>query len=160
MHGSEKWKGSRSVMSNSLRPRGLQPTRLLRPWDFPGKSTRVGCHCLLRNNALVAQNSVESVEYNMLNSASYCSVLFCMSKYYLVAPPPPEKVQISYNGSTFILYITSQISSYFLLLISLFPDALDAMTSFATVIFFLGGWRPHLTACRITVAQPGTEPKS
>ena len=25
-----------------------QPTRLLHPWDFPGKSTRVGCHCLLR----------------------------------------------------------------------------------------------------------------
>ena len=22
-------------------------TRLLRPWDFPGKSTGVGCHCLL-----------------------------------------------------------------------------------------------------------------
>ena len=27
---------------------GLQPTRLLHPWDFPGKSTGVGCHCLLR----------------------------------------------------------------------------------------------------------------
>ena len=26
---------------------GLQPTRLLCPWDFPGKSTGVGCHCLL-----------------------------------------------------------------------------------------------------------------
>ena len=26
----------------------LQPTRLLRPWDFPGKSTGVGCHRLLR----------------------------------------------------------------------------------------------------------------
>ena len=26
------------------RPHGLQPTRLLRPWDFPGKSTGVGCH--------------------------------------------------------------------------------------------------------------------
>ena len=24
-----------------------QPTRLLRPWDSPGKSTGVGCHCLL-----------------------------------------------------------------------------------------------------------------
>ena len=24
----------------------LQPTRLLHPWDFPGKSTGVGCHCL------------------------------------------------------------------------------------------------------------------
>ena len=48
MHESEKWKGSRSVMSDSLWPPGLQPTRLLRPWDFPGKSTGVGCHCLLR----------------------------------------------------------------------------------------------------------------
>ena len=35
-------------MSDSLQPHGLQPTRLLRPWDFPGKSTGVGCHCLLR----------------------------------------------------------------------------------------------------------------
>ena len=42
-----KW--SRSVVSDSLRPHGLQPTRLLRPWDFPGKSTGVGCHCLLLN---------------------------------------------------------------------------------------------------------------
>ena len=25
-----------------------QSTRLLRPWDFPGKSTGVGCHCLLQ----------------------------------------------------------------------------------------------------------------
>ena len=33
-------------MSDSSRPHGLQPTRLLRPWDFPGKSTGVGCHCL------------------------------------------------------------------------------------------------------------------
>ena len=27
----------------------MQPTRLLHPWDFPGKSTGVGCHCLLRS---------------------------------------------------------------------------------------------------------------
>ena len=47
-HESEKWKGSRSIVSNSLWPHGLQPTRLLCPWDFPGKSTGVGCHCLLR----------------------------------------------------------------------------------------------------------------
>ena len=41
-----KWKWSRSVVSNSLRPHGLQPTRLLRPWEIPGKSTGVGCHCM------------------------------------------------------------------------------------------------------------------
>ena len=47
MHESEKWKWSLSVMSDSVRPHGLQPTSLLHPWDFPGKSTGVGCHCLL-----------------------------------------------------------------------------------------------------------------
>ena len=48
MDESEKWKWSRSVVSDSQWPHGLQPTRLLLPWDFPGKSTGVGCHCLLR----------------------------------------------------------------------------------------------------------------
>ena len=47
MHESEKWKWSRSVMSDPQRPHELQPSRLLCPWDFPGKSTGVGCHCLL-----------------------------------------------------------------------------------------------------------------
>ena len=48
MHESEKWKWSHSVVSDSQRPHGLQPIRLLRPWDFPGKSTAVGCHGLLQ----------------------------------------------------------------------------------------------------------------
>ena len=52
MHESKKWKWSRSVMSDSSRPQGLQPTRLLRPWDFPGKSTGMGCHCLLQGRTL------------------------------------------------------------------------------------------------------------
>ena len=37
-----------SVVSKSLGPHGLEPTRLLSPWDFPGKSTGVGCHFLLQ----------------------------------------------------------------------------------------------------------------
>ena len=37
----------RSVVSDSQRPHGLQPSRLLHQWDFPGKTTGVGCHCLL-----------------------------------------------------------------------------------------------------------------
>ena len=43
-----KWKWSRSVMLDSLRPHELQPTRLLYPWDSPGKNTGVGCHFLLQ----------------------------------------------------------------------------------------------------------------
>ena len=30
----------------TVQPHRQQPTRLLRPWDLPDKSTRVGCHCL------------------------------------------------------------------------------------------------------------------
>ena len=39
---------SHSAVSDSLRPHGLQPARLLCPWDFPGKNTGVGCHFLLQ----------------------------------------------------------------------------------------------------------------
>ena len=35
-------------MSDSVRPRRWQPTRLPRPWDSTGKNTGVGCHFLLQ----------------------------------------------------------------------------------------------------------------
>ena len=39
---------SRLGTSDSLRPHGLQPARLLCPRDSPGKNTGVGCHALLQ----------------------------------------------------------------------------------------------------------------
>ena len=39
---------SHSVVSDSAWPHGLWPTRLLCPWDSPGKNTGVGCHALLQ----------------------------------------------------------------------------------------------------------------
>ena len=50
-----KWKRKGKLLSMfySSRPHGLQPTRLLHPWDFPGKRTRVDCHCLLHIITLV-----------------------------------------------------------------------------------------------------------
>ena len=42
MHESGKWKWSCSSMSDSKGPHGLQPTRLLHPWDFVGQSTGGG----------------------------------------------------------------------------------------------------------------------
>ena len=37
-----------SVMSNSVRPYGVQPARLLCPWDSPGKNTSEVCRALLQ----------------------------------------------------------------------------------------------------------------
>ena len=54
VHESEKWKGSSSVVSDSSRPHGLQPTRILCPWDFPGKSTGVGC-IFQRTRTIISQ---------------------------------------------------------------------------------------------------------
>ena len=39
---------SRSVMSDSLQPHGLWPTRLFCPWGLLGKNTEVRCHSLLQ----------------------------------------------------------------------------------------------------------------
>ena len=39
-------------MIDSVRPHGLQPTRLLCPWDSLGKNTGVGCHFLLQIDAI------------------------------------------------------------------------------------------------------------
>ena len=81
MHESEKSKSSRSVVSDSSRPHGLQPTRLLRPWDFPGKSTGVGCHCLqaLKGGPRVGSYSVDQ-RISHLNEHPG-GVLLCRSVY-------------------------------------------------------------------------------
>ena len=59
------------------RPRGLPPSRLLRPWDFPGKSTGVGCHCLLQ------QQCNQSI-YIYIASSIYIYI------YIYIYPFPPE----------------------------------------------------------------------
>src|SRR5574340_1477486 len=48
-------------MSNSVRPHGLQPTRLLCPWNSPGKNTGLGCHFLLQCMKVESESEVTSV---------------------------------------------------------------------------------------------------
>ena len=45
-------------MSDSVRPHRLQPTRLPRPWDSPGKNTGVGCHFLLQCRKVKSESEV------------------------------------------------------------------------------------------------------
>ena len=45
-------------MSDSVRPQRRQPTRLLYPWDSPGKNTGVGCHFLLQCMKVKSESQV------------------------------------------------------------------------------------------------------
>ena len=54
-------------MSDPQRPYGLQPTRLLHPWYFLGKSTGVGCHRLLHQGKLeVVKKEMARVNVDIL----------------------------------------------------------------------------------------------
>ena len=70
-HKSEKWKWSRSVVSNSQRPNGLQPTRLLHPWEFPGKSTGVGHHGLCPKTALSGSSLSLSLSLSLTHTHTH-----------------------------------------------------------------------------------------
>ena len=50
-------------MSDSVRLHRWQPTRPRHPWDFPGKSTGVGCHCLLREPSSLRSNSLTGLSH-------------------------------------------------------------------------------------------------
>ena len=77
---------SQSVMSNSLWPYELQPTRLLCPWDSPGKNTGEGCHFLLqeifpsqRSNPRLLYWQVDSLPLSHLGSPTLWDELLLLS---------------------------------------------------------------------------------
>ena len=82
-----KWKWSRSVVPDPQRPHGLQPTRLLRPWDFPGKSTGVRCHCLLRlfptTMQLIQNQPYMSTCRKLLSKVNWKSLWITLNKQFL-----------------------------------------------------------------------------
>ena len=44
-----------------MRPHRRQPTRLLHPWDFPGKNTGLGCHFLLQCMKVKSESEVSQL---------------------------------------------------------------------------------------------------
>ena len=77
-------------MSDSSRPHGPQPTRLLHPWDFPGKSTGVGCHCLLRPSIWSRAKPEEAVALHGTSVGCPTAAAF---------PPPPGLANKHFNSS-------------------------------------------------------------
>ena len=75
-----------------LQLHGLQPIRLLCPWDSPGKNTGVGCHFLLQGI--------------FPNQDSNLGLLHCRQVFYLIAPKymkqtsTDQKKEADYNKIT------------------------------------------------------------
>ena len=74
---------ARSVMSDSLWPRWLQPARLLCLWDFPGKNTGAGYHFLLQG-ILLTQGSNLSLLCLLHGSVGSLPLSHVESPYYII----------------------------------------------------------------------------
>ena len=48
---------SSSVVSDCSQLHGLQSSKHLSPWDFPGKNTGVGCHFILQGIFLTQESN-------------------------------------------------------------------------------------------------------
>ena len=65
-----------SVVSDSVRPRRWQPTRLHHPWDSPGNNTGVGCHFLLQ--CMKVKSESEATQWcPILSDPMDCSLPGC-----------------------------------------------------------------------------------
>ena len=73
---------SRFSWYDSVWPHGLQPTRLLCPWDSPGKNTGVDCHFLLQRIFLTQE----------LNSGLLCLLHWQAASLPLAPPGKPRCV--------------------------------------------------------------------
>ena len=107
MHEIEKWKWSHSVVSDSLRPRWLQPTRLLCPRDSPGKSTGVGCHCLNidQKQSLVQKKLAEFYFTEQCLSWVIQYVTVCNQKGTWQSFPQIYTQELSSDCSVFLIHV-------------------------------------------------------
>ena len=88
-------------MSDSVWPHRRQPTRLLCPWDSPGKNTGVGCHFLLqcmkvKSESEVAQSclTLSNPMHCSLPGSSVHGIFRCHLKY----PRTRTRAELSANG--------------------------------------------------------------
>ena len=114
---------SGSVVSDSLQPRGLQPTRLLHPWNSPGKNTAVGCHFLLQHiyvyiyvNVYFKKIFISIMVYHRILNIVLCYTLgpCCLSTLQLISvnlklptpclpqPSPPWQLPVCSVSDCFI----------------------------------------------------------
>ena len=78
-------------------PYRQQPTRLPRPWDFPGKNTGVGCHFLLQCTKVKGKSlsrvQLTATPWTAAHQAPP-SMEFSMHEYWSGVPLPSPKIRL------------------------------------------------------------------
>ena len=136
---------SHSVVSDSLRPHGLQPARLLCPQNSPGNNTGVGCHSFLQG---IFQ--IQGLNLGLLHCRQtlYCHAkLFArkekaFSGYTYQIPPQQQLLSVSYiNFSHLCTHIQLNMVIMFLLINR---ECMCTHTSlFLSLPVFLHSWGAH-----------------
>ena len=96
-----------SVVSNSVRPHRRQPTRLLCPWDSPGKNTGVGCHACMHAKLLQLCASLWTAAYQ-----APLSMGFSRQEYWRGLPFPSPRHLLyttSFHALLFLFLVTAVI---------------------------------------------------
>ena len=76
----------------------MQPTSLLHPRDFPGKSIEVGCHCLFHDPPpRVMEIKTKVNKWDLIKPKSFCTAKEILSK---VKRQPSEYKKIIANETT------------------------------------------------------------
>src|SRR5574339_305353 len=88
-------------MKDSSQPYGPQPSRILCPWDSPGKNTGVGCHFLLQRMKVKSLSHVQLLATP--RTAAYHappSMGFSRQEYWNGLPLPSPRENMSLLQST------------------------------------------------------------
>ena len=119
-----------SAVSNSLPPHGLQPVKLLCPWNSPGRNTGVGIYSLLQGIFLT----------QILN----LGLLHCR-QIFLPSGPPGKPISLS-NFQFIPLYI--YMWTYGILFYSVGYNLLLSLFIFILYSSLIGQWAPsHVIFC-------------
>ena len=102
---TEQYSVSRSVVSDSLRPCGLQPARLLCPWNSPGKSIGVGCYSLLQGIFLTQGSNSGLLHCKQIQGSLYIAQLRTVNstfqRFFSLDPSQVEQVAIVWSVNPF-----------------------------------------------------------
>ena len=108
-----------SVICDCLQPHGLLPTRLLCPWDSPGKNTGVGCHSLLQRIFPTQVLNLSLLHCRqILYCLSYRQVSYFMSRVFNCTQRNRENyVYFAFPFMYFLIFF----SSLFLFIVNQYP---------------------------------------